>query len=69
MQDLRIEYRDGKLIELSIDGASFNDLTSVTFSHEAGKSLPSISLTMPLGVGDRLVTAYLARENLRNIEK
>ncbi|HHL1866604.1 TPA: hypothetical protein ACQ2H2_000393 [Klebsiella pneumoniae] len=23
MQDLKIEYRDGKLVELSIDGVSF----------------------------------------------
>lgn len=69
MQDLKIEYRDGKLIELSIDGVSFNDLTSITFSHEAGKSLPSVSLTVPLGIGDRLVPASPARENLQNIEK
>ncbi|WP_243731498.1 hypothetical protein [Pseudescherichia vulneris] len=61
MQDLKIEYRDGKLIELSIDGVSFNDLTSITFSHEAGKSLPTVSLTMPLGVGDRLVSASQPR--------
>jgi len=69
MQDLKIEYRDGKLIELIIDGVSFNDLVSITLSHEAGKSLPTVSLTMPLGVGKRLAPASPDPQNLRIIEK
>lgn len=69
MQDLKIEYRDGKLIELCIDGVSFNTLTAITFSHEVGETLPTISLTLPIGIGERLAPASLSHENLRIIEK
>jgi len=69
MKDLKIEYRDGKLTELSINGVSFDTLTRISFSHTAGETLPTVSLTFPLGVGERLVPASLSRENLRIIEK
>ncbi|AVI89743.1 serine acetyltransferase [Klebsiella pneumoniae] len=69
MQDLKIEYRDGKLVELSIDSVSFKTVTAITFNHEAGETLPTVSLTFPFGVGERLVPATLSRENLRIIEK
>lgn len=69
MKDLKIEYQDGKLVELSIDGVSFNTVTAITFRHEVGETLPTVSLTFPLGIGERLVPASLSRENLRIIEK
>ncbi|MBW9419927.1 MULTISPECIES: serine acetyltransferase [Enterobacter cloacae complex] len=69
MQDLKIEYRDGKLVELSIDGVSFKTVTAITFSHTVGETLPTVSLTFPLGIGERLVPDNLPRENLRIIEK
>ncbi|WP_339026109.1 serine acetyltransferase [Leclercia pneumoniae] len=69
MQDMKIECRDGKLVELSIDGVSFKSITAINFSHEVGETLPTVSLTFPLGVGERLVPATLSRENLRIIEK
>ncbi|MBK4126046.1 serine acetyltransferase [Enterobacter roggenkampii] len=69
MQDLKIEYRDGKLVDLSIDGVSFKAVTAITFNHEVGETLPTVSLSFPLGVGERLVPASLSRENLRIIEK
>jgi len=69
MQDLKIEYRDGKLVELSIDGVSFKTITAITFNHEVGETLPTVSLTLPLGVGERLAPSSLSRENLRIIEK
>ena len=69
MQDLKIEYRDGKLVKLSIDGVSFKTITAITFNHEVGETLPAVSLTFPLGVGERLVPPNLPRENLRIIEK
>lgn len=69
MKDLKIEYRDGTLVELSIEGVSFNTVTAITFSHEVGETLPTVSLTFPLGIGERLVPASLSRENLRIIEK
>lgn len=69
MQDLKIEYRAGKLVELSIDGVSFKTVTAITFNHEVGETLPTVCLTFPLGVGEWLVPASLSRENLRIIEK
>ena len=69
MQDMKIEYRDGKLVELSIDGVSFSSVTAINFNHEVGETLPTVSLTFPLGVGERRVPANLSRENLRIIEK
>lgn len=69
MQDLKIEYRDGKLVELSIDGVSFRTLTGISFSHTVGETLPTVSLTFPIGIGERLVPASPPRENLRIIEK
>ena len=69
MQDLKIEYRAGKLVELSIDDVSFKTITALTFNHEVGETLPTVSLTFPLGVGERLVPANLPRDNLRIIEK
>ncbi|MDI7592588.1 hypothetical protein QLY72_09080 [Cronobacter malonaticus] len=52
MKDLKIEYQDGKLVELSIEGVSFNTVTAITFSHEVGETLPTVSLTFPLGLGN-----------------
>ncbi|EOI5817247.1 serine acetyltransferase [Cronobacter dublinensis] len=69
MKDLKIEYQDGKLVELSIDGVSFNAVTAITLSHEVGETLPTASLTFPLGIGERLAPARPYRENLRIIEK
>ena len=69
MKDLKIEYRDGKLIEFSIDGIQFNSVTAIGFSHEVGETLPSVSMSLPLGVGRTLVPASLFRENLQVIEK
>ncbi|BDS95358.1 TPA: serine acetyltransferase [Klebsiella pneumoniae] len=69
MQDLKIEYRDGKLVELSIDGVSFLSAHAVSFSHTANEEPPTIILTMSVGVGERLEHASLPREKLRIIEK
>ena len=69
MQDLKIEYQDGKLVELSINGVSFLSASSISFSHTANETLPTIILTMSVGVGERLVLPSPPRENLRIIEK
>lgn len=42
MQDLKIEYQDGKLVELSIDGVSFLSASSISFSHTANETPPTI---------------------------
>ncbi|HFP9391461.1 TPA: serine acetyltransferase [Raoultella ornithinolytica] len=69
MQDLKIEYQDGKLVELSIDGVSFLSASAIYFSHKANETLPTIILKMSVGIGERLEPPSPPRENLRNIEK
>lgn len=69
MQDMKIEYRDGKLVELSIDGICFMSVTALSISHEVGKTLPEVNLTIPVGVGKRLAPASPDPQNLRIIEK
>lgn len=69
MQNMKIEYRDGKLVELNIDGICFMSVTAISLNHEAGKTLPVVNLTIPLGVGKRLAPASTDPQNLRIIEK
>lgn len=69
MKDLKIEYRDGRLVEFSIDGIQFNSVTAISFSHEVGETMPSVSMSLPIGIGKNLVPASLSRENLQIIEK
>lgn len=33
MKDLIIEYRDGKFVQLAIDGVEMKHITSIQFSH------------------------------------
>lgn len=69
MQDLKIEYRDGKLVEMSIDGVSFLSASAISFSHTANEMLPTLILTMSVGGGGRLAPAIPPYENMRIIEK
>ena len=69
MKDLKIEYRDGRLIEFSIDGIQFNSVTAIGFTHELGETMPSVSMSIPIGIGNSLVPACQSRENLQIIEK
>lgn len=69
MKDLKIEYREGRLIEFSIDGIQFNSVTAIRFSHEVGETMPSVSMSIPIGIGKSLIPASLSRENLQIIEK
>jgi hypothetical protein len=41
-------------VELSIDGVSFLSASAISFSHTANETLPTIILTMSVGVGERL---------------
>ena len=56
-------------MELSIDGVSFLSASAISFSHTAKEMLPTIILTMSVGVGERLEPPSPPRENLRIIEK
>lgn len=69
MQDMKIEYRDGKLVELHIDGIDFSSATSVSFQHVAGECVPLLTISLPIGVGLSHSTSSGTSENLRIIEK
>lgn len=69
MKDLKIEYRDGRLVEFSIDGIQFNSATAIGFSHEVGQTMPTVSMSLPVVAGKELIPASLSRENLQIIEK
>jgi len=69
MQDMKIEYRDGKLVELRIDGIDFSSATSASFQHVAGDGVPVLTISLPIGVGSSHPTSSGAQENLQIIEK
>ncbi|MCZ4058211.1 serine acetyltransferase [Pantoea sp. LMR881] len=69
MKDLKIEYRDGQLIEFSIDGVSFKSVSAISFNHEVGETPPTVSISIPLGFGGSLAPARPYHENLQIIDK
>lgn len=67
MKDLKIEYRDGKLIHLSVDGVEMTQITSVQFSHAVGEDVPSLALSGHLISG--LTDAGKQLERVEKISK
>ncbi|MFL4244878.1 hypothetical protein [Escherichia coli] len=45
MKDLIIEYRDGKFVQLAIDGVEMKRLTSIQFSHAVGQDVPTLTVS------------------------
>lgn len=45
MKDLIIEYRDGKFVQLAIDGVEMKDVTSIQFSHAVGQEVPTVTVS------------------------
>ncbi|HGA2239977.1 TPA: hypothetical protein ACIRVD_001586 [Enterobacter roggenkampii] len=45
MKDLSIEYRDGKFVQLVIDGVVMKGVTSIEFSHSVGQDVPTLSVS------------------------
>lgn len=49
MKDLKIEYRDGKLVELCVDGVTIDTATSIDLSHLMSHGqAPKFTLVMPV---------------------
>lgn len=69
MKYMKIEYRDGKLVELLIDGIDFSSATSASFHHVAGEGVPVLTISLPIGVGSSHPNSRGTRENFRTIEK
>ncbi|MHC0023222.1 hypothetical protein [Enterobacter vonholyi] len=44
MKDLIIEYRDGKFVQLAIDGVEIKHVTSIQFSHAVGENVPTLTV-------------------------
>ncbi|KJW97195.1 hypothetical protein RZ87_16205 [Enterobacter roggenkampii] len=57
MKDLIIEYRDGKFVQLAIDGVAMKTVTSIQFSHTVGENVPTLTFSghvwPDLGKGDQ----------------
>ena len=45
MKDLIIEYRDGKFVQLAIDGVEMKNVTSIQFSHAVGQEVPTVTVS------------------------
>ncbi|HAS0856471.1 hypothetical protein UXO16_09405 [Enterobacter hormaechei] len=45
MKDLIIEYRDGKFVQLAIDGVAMKTITSIQFSHTVGENVPTLTFS------------------------
>lgn len=45
MKDLIIEYRDGKFVQLAIDGVEMKNVTSIQFSHAVGQDVPTVTVS------------------------
>ena len=45
MKDLIIEYRDGKFVQLAIDGVEMKRITSIHFSHTVGEDVPTLAVS------------------------
>ena len=45
MKVLIIEYRDGKFVQLAIDGVEMKSVTSIQFSHAVGQEVPTVTVS------------------------
>lgn len=45
MKDLSIEYRDGKFVQLVIDGVEMKRVTSIQFTHTVGEDVPTLTVS------------------------
>ncbi|CZZ40570.1 MULTISPECIES: hypothetical protein [Enterobacter] len=45
MKDLIIEYRDGKFVQLAIDGVAMKTVTSIHLSHAVGENVPTLTFS------------------------
>ncbi|MEA5226114.1 hypothetical protein VB296_25155 [Enterobacter cloacae] len=45
MKDFIIEYRDGKFVQLVVDGVEMKRITSIQFSHAVGENVPTLTLS------------------------
>lgn len=45
MKDLIIKYRDGKFVQLAIDGVEMKNVTSIQFSHAVGQEVPTVTVS------------------------
>lgn len=64
MKDLIIEYRDGKFVQLVVDGVEMKRITSIQFSHAVGENVPTLTLS-----GHVFAECLKGAEKLEEVEK
>jgi len=69
MKDLKIEYRDGKLMELRVDGVLVEGVTAISFRHEAGKTQPELVMHLPVNQQEALTLPDVDRRTLQSVQK
>lgn len=68
MKDLKIEFYDGRLVELRVDGVLINDATAIHFSQVLGAT-PQLTLTRVLTGTEPLGIDADQAPTLRHIDK
>ena len=69
MKDLIIEYREGKLAELRVDGVLMEGVTSLGFSHFAGKGTPELTVNLAMTGKESLIAPDIDRKTFESAAK
>lgn len=69
MKDLKIEYRDGKLVELRVDGFLVTGATALHLNHVVGGAIPQLTLTTLLTGNESMGIGNAAIHNVLKINK
>ncbi|EPX0992437.1 hypothetical protein ACWWC9_003235 [Cronobacter sakazakii] len=69
MKDLIIEYRDGRLVELRIDGVLVDGVKTLSLSHVAGESMPELTVRMGMRGSETLIPPDIDRKTFKSAAK
>lgn len=69
MKDLIIEYREGKLTQLRVDGVLMEGVTSLGFSHFAGKASPELTFNLAMTGQESLIAPDIDRKTFESAAK
>lgn len=67
MKDLIIEYRDGKLAELRVDGVLLEGVTSLGFSHRTREELPQLTVSLTMTGAESLITPDIDKKAVESV--
>lgn len=69
MKDLIIEYREGKLAQLRVDGVLIEGVTSLGFSHSVGKATPELTVNLAMTGKESLISPDVDRKTFESATK